>query len=101
MLNGFNTVTSTIGDGGLRIALSKLIRHALFSGDPNVFLNGKSMIGRIPSGITLPPIAPLATRPSTRSAHGPISAYRIHRESLNRGRHRFQSGILGSRPGGA
>ena len=49
-MDGFSIVTSTIGTGRVRIALSKLIKATLFSGDPNVFLNAKSLVGRIPIG---------------------------------------------------
>jgi hypothetical protein len=52
-LNGFSTVTSTIGDFGLRIALSKLINGTRFSAVPKIFLKAKSLIGRIPSGMAV------------------------------------------------
>jgi hypothetical protein len=50
-LKGFSRVTSTIGDCGLRIALSKLIKATRFSAVPKVFLKAKSLMGRIPSGM--------------------------------------------------
>jgi len=52
-LKGFSRVTSTIGDFGLRIALSKLIKAARFSAVPKVFLKAKSLMGRIPSGMAV------------------------------------------------
>ena len=44
---------STIGDFGLRIALSKLIKATRFSGLQKVFLKAKSLMGRIPSGMAV------------------------------------------------
>ncbi len=49
-LKGFSITTSTIGSGRSNMALSKLISAILFSGEPKVFRNAKSFVGRIPSG---------------------------------------------------
>jgi hypothetical protein len=52
-LKGFSSATSTIGGVGLRIALSKLIKAARFSGVPKVFLKAKSLMGRIPKSMAV------------------------------------------------
>ena len=47
---GFRSSHRRSKTGRVRIALSRLTKASLFSGDPNVFLNAKSLVGRIPIG---------------------------------------------------